>query len=168
MNPEEAKILLANSVPWIRQEWATTKKVLEAVPEEQAGYRPEPKSRTAAEIVWHTVSSEVWFLDGLTKGAFAMSEAERPEEVKSVGDMIAWYEREAPPLLEKLESLPAEKLVEPLSFFGLYTYPAVIYLNFLIAHTIHHRGQLAVYIRPMGGRLPSIYGGSADEPFEKP
>jgi uncharacterized damage-inducible protein DinB len=29
---------------------------------------------------------------------------------------------------------------------------------------IHHRGQLSVYIRPMGGRVPSIYGPSADDP----
>ena len=168
MTPEEANVLLAYCVPWIRQEWATTKKVLEAVPTERTEYRPDPKSRTAAEVAWHAISSEVWFLEGLTRGGFEMSEAERPPEVTSISDMIAWYERKAPPLLEKLEALPAEKLAEPLSFFGLYNYPAVVYLNFLIGHAIHHRGQLAVYIRPMGGRLPSIYGGSADEPFEKP
>ncbi len=32
----------------------------------------------------------------------------------------------------------------------------------LIFDLIHHRGQLATYIRPMGGSVPSIYGPSAD------
>ena len=34
-----------------------------------------------------------------------------------------------------------------------------------LLHTIHHRGQLSTYLRPMGGKVPSIYGGSADEPM---
>jgi uncharacterized damage-inducible protein DinB len=32
-------------------------------------------------------------------------------------------------------------------------------------HSIHHRGELATYLRPMGSKVPSIYGGSYDEPF---
>ncbi len=30
---------------------------------------------------------------------------------------------------------------------------------------IHHRGQLSTYIRPMGGKVPSIYGPSGDDPM---
>jgi uncharacterized damage-inducible protein DinB len=44
--------------------------------------------------------------------------------------------------------------------------PAVTYLGFMNSHSIHHRGQLSVYLRPMGAKVPSIYGGSADEPFQ--
>jgi len=43
--------------------------------------------------------------------------------------------------------------------------PAVNYLTFVEKHSIHHRGQLATYLRPMGSKVPDIYGGSADEPF---
>jgi uncharacterized damage-inducible protein DinB len=42
----------------------------------------------------------------------------------------------------------------------------VIYLQFMLHHTIHHRGQLCAYLRPMGGKVPNIYGGSFDEPME--
>jgi uncharacterized damage-inducible protein DinB len=41
----------------------------------------------------------------------------------------------------------------------------VAYLGFLNNHMIHHRGQLSTYLRPMGAKVPSIYGGSYDEPF---
>ena len=44
--------------------------------------------------------------------------------------------------------------------------PAVAYLNFLNLHSSHHRGQLSTYLRPMGSKVPAIYGGSADEPMQ--
>jgi uncharacterized damage-inducible protein DinB len=44
----------------------------------------------------------------------------------------------------------------------------VMYLQFMLFHTIHHRGQLAAYLRPMGAKVPNIYGGSFDEPMEFP
>ena len=46
--------------------------------------------------------------------------------------------------------------------------PAVTFLNFMNVHAIHHRGQLSAYLRPMGAKVPKIYGGSADEPFQMP
>jgi len=44
--------------------------------------------------------------------------------------------------------------------------PAFSYLQFAQDHLVHHRGQLSTYLRPMGGKVPDIYGGSADEPFQ--
>jgi uncharacterized damage-inducible protein DinB len=46
--------------------------------------------------------------------------------------------------------------------------PAAFYLQFLNNHSIHHRGELATYLRPMGSKVPQIYGGSYDEPFQPP
>ena len=50
----------------------------------------------------------------------------------------------------------------PIDFRGLFTFPAYAFLQSGISHTIHHRGQLSTYLRPMGGRVPSIYGESYD------
>ena len=38
------------------------------------------------------------------------------------------------------------------------------FLWFILFDSIHHRGQLSTYLRPMGGKVPAIYGPSADEP----
>jgi uncharacterized damage-inducible protein DinB len=46
--------------------------------------------------------------------------------------------------------------------------PNVMYLGFMTNHSVHHRGQLSTYLRAMNAHVPSIYGGSADEPFEMP
>jgi uncharacterized damage-inducible protein DinB len=58
-----------------------------------------------------------------------------------------------------------EQLLTPVEFFGVFNLPAALYLGFLNNHSIHHRGELATYLRPMGSKVPSIYGGSYDEPF---
>jgi len=50
----------------------------------------------------------------------------------------------------------------------VFRLPAAMYLGFELNHTVHHRGQLSAYLRPMGAKVPDIYGGSADEPFQAP
>lgn len=168
MQPDQAKFLAEFFLPWIQHEWETTKKVIVAIPEDKKDYRPEPKARTAAELAWHIASTDAWFFEGIIEGEFKMEESQQPAEIENVAGIIAWYEKTTPPLLERVRSLPAEKLAKPISFFGMDEHAAAEYLNFAVVHTVHHRGQLAVYLRPMGSKVPSIYGGSADEPFEMP
>jgi uncharacterized damage-inducible protein DinB len=43
--------------------------------------------------------------------------------------------------------------------------PDVMYLGLANNHSMHHRGQLAAYLRAMGSKVPAMYGGSADEPM---
>ena len=168
MTPEQATFLSGIELTHIREEWGITRKILEAVPDDNLGYRPDPKARDAIDLCWHIAMCEVWFLESLLSGEFSMEEPQRPENVKTPADVVAWYEERVPGLIEKVAEIPGEQMATPLSFFGAFNYPAVIYLSFAVAHTVHHRGQLATYLRPMGSKVPAIYGGSADEPFEIP
>ena len=59
-----------------------------------------------------------------------------------------------------------EQLAKEIDFFGMMKQPAIGFVDFANNHGIHHRGQLAAYLRAMGSTVPSIYGGSADEPFQ--
>jgi hypothetical protein len=70
-----------------------------------------------------------------------------------------------PPLLAQVATLPAAKLAHDVTF-AKWTQPAVTYLSLDMSHGIHHRGQLSAYLRPMGAKVPSIYGPSADEPLQ--
>ena len=49
-------------------------------------------------------------------------------------------------------------LLRLVDFYGLRTFPAIGLLQLILNHTIHHRGQLSTYLRPMGAKVPSIYG----------
>jgi len=91
-----------------------------------------------------------------------------PAVPATVAEILQWYDGNVPALTEKLKGLTGEQLSKAINFYNLWNYPAAMYLNFWNAHSIHHRGYLAAYLRAMNARVPSIYGGSADEPFEMP
>lgn len=165
MNPEQAAFAAQVFLPGIEREYATTKKVLAAVTESGKSYRPDPNSRTAFEIASHIASSDVWFLNGIAKGEFVGGEEQK---FGSVAEIVAFYEKEFPAALAKVKELPPDKLAKIVPAFGMFNLPAVAYLGFLNNHSIHHRGQLAAYLRPMGSKVPAIYGGSFDEPMQMP
>ena len=150
-------------------EFPATCKVLAAVKDDNRDYRPDPKSRTAWELATHLATADVWFLDSIIGGSFAWNqEAAKQTEAsfRTVSDIVDFYKREFPVRLERLRALPAAKLTEPVDFFGLFKWPGVQYIGFASNHSMHHRGQLAAYLRAMGSRVPAIYGGSADEPMQ--
>jgi len=165
MNPEQGKFLCKIFCDTIQNEFETTKKVIRAVPDDKKSYKPDPKSMTAHELAWHIATSEVFFLDGVLAGKFEMS-GEQPAPPPTIGAILEWYDNVHKERIAKLQSLAADKLVQSLEFFGVMQLPAVAFLNLMNLHTSHHRGQLSTYLRPMGAKVPSIYGGSADEPFQ--
>ncbi len=166
MTPEQAKFLADFFLATCEREHPATRKVIAAIPEAKRDYRPDPKSRTAFELAWHIAQTEVWFADGVARGEFQPEEETRPAHIQTVADVLAFYDQNFPPVLARLKALSAEKLAQKLAFYGVYNEPAVVYLSFLHSHTAHHRGQLAAYLRPMGSKVPNIYGGSADEPWQ--
>ena len=111
----------------------------------------------------HLAGADIWFLDSILNGAFERREGEaklkgrRPRRPSSPTGTSTF-----PAKLEQVLALPDHKFTEMIDFFGMKN-PAIVYLNFALVHGVHHRGQLSGYLRPMGGKVPSIYGGSADE-----
>jgi len=164
MNADQAKFLVEYFAKMMETEVPTTAKVIAAVPEDRKDYKPDEKSRSAWDLAKHLATADVSFLDGIIKGAFAFDEPE-PPGLNTVEDLVTFYSREMPAKLTQLRGLPAEKLTEPVDFFGVMKMPNAAYIGFAQNHSVHHRGQLAAYLRAMGGKVPSIYGGSADEPF---
>ena len=165
MTTEEAKLLCKIFVDTIQQETETTKKVMRAIPEDKKSYKPEAKSMSAHELAWHIATSEVWFLDSVLAGQFTMSD-EPPAAPPTISAIVSWYEINHRDRLNKVKALAADKLTKPVPLFGMMELPAVAYLNILNLHSAHHRGQLSSYLRPMGSKVPAIYGGSADEPMQ--
>ncbi len=149
----------------LEREMETTAKVVAAIPDNQRDYRPDPKARTAWELAWHIVSTEVQMLEEIAEMKFSM-EPRYPDEPKNVADMVKWYKEHLPPAATKVRKLTAQQLLTPVDFYGAFKFPDFVYISFVGKHSIHHRGQLSTYLRPMGSKIPSIYGGSADEPWQ--
>ncbi len=64
--------------------------------------------------------------------------------------------------LERVRAMSGEQLVGIIDLFGMMQAPAVGFVQMCVKHSVHHRGQLSAYLRSMGGKVPSIYGPSAD------
>jgi uncharacterized damage-inducible protein DinB len=91
-----------------------------------------------------------------------------PAAPDSSQEIASRYESGLTAALAKVKALNGAQLAKPINFMNVFEMPAVIYLQFLNNHCIHHRGQLSTYLRAMNAHVPSIYGGSADEPFQMP
>jgi uncharacterized damage-inducible protein DinB len=111
----------------------------------------------------------VWFLDSIIKGQFVWDpEAAKAVETqfKTVNDVVEFYKRVFPAKLQELRTMSPDKLTRTVDFFGFFQSPAVSLMGMANNHGIHHRGQLAAYLRAMGSKVPAIYGASADEPMQ--
>jgi uncharacterized damage-inducible protein DinB len=166
LTPEFVLGYRAMMLDGVAREAEITKKVIGAVPDAKADFRPDPNARTAKELAWHLANSDVQFLDGIADLKFNM---ETPDhKPATAAEVVDWYDKNIQRGVARVAAMSAEQLLTPVEFFGVFNLPAVLYLGFLNNHSIHHRGELATYLRPMGSKVPSIYGGSYDEPFNPP
>jgi uncharacterized damage-inducible protein DinB len=141
-----------------------TKKVISGIPEDGKSYKPDPKARSAHELAWHIVNEDVVFLQ---KVADMKIEMTPPDPAPAtIAEILHWYDENFPRAIKRVRDMTAEQLMTPVRFFGFKAEPLFHYLILLNNHSVHHRGQLSTYLRPMRSKVPSIYGGSADEPFQ--
>jgi uncharacterized damage-inducible protein DinB len=166
LTPEFALAYRAMMLDGVVRETECTKKVIAAIPDAKSDYKPDLHARTAKELAWHIANSDIQFLDGIADLKFNMETPEHKPETSV--EVVAWYDENIKRGVARVAAMTAEQLMTPVSFFGVFNFPAVFYLGFLNNHSIHHRGELATYLRPMGSKVPSIYGGSYDEPFVPP
>jgi uncharacterized damage-inducible protein DinB len=166
ITPEFAQGYCAVMLDGITREAEVTKKVIAAVPDAKSDYRPDPCARTAKELAWHLANTDVQFLNGIADLNFNMANPENKPQTST--EVVAWYDENLKRGAARVAAMTAEQLLTPINFYNVFNLPAVFYLGFLNNHSIHHRGELATYLRPMGSKVPAIYGGSYDEPFQPP
>jgi uncharacterized damage-inducible protein DinB len=163
MNAEQARAVRDAFAGSIESEAATTRRVIAAVPNGNRDYKPDAKSRTAWEIATHIATSDIWFADGILAGNFAWTgEPALPKEFTDPAAVAKWHETHLADRLGKIRAMSPEQLLQDTDFFGTRG-PAVTFMAAFNNHHIHHRGQLAAYLRAAGSKVPAIYGMSADE-----
>lgn len=148
--------------PALLNEHRITSSVIEAIPADKGDYRPDAISKSALDLAWHLAATEAFFMSAVAKGAFEFVPNPRPESIKTSADLAAWSKESFNTHYQALQSLSDDQLMKVIDFRGMFQMPAVMYLGFLLHHTVHHRGQLSQYLRPMGAKVPAIYGESYD------
>jgi len=148
----------------IRNEMPIFVKVMKAVPPDQAGYKPHSRSTSSGDLLWLLATELDDACTLIDRGE--VSYVERPGP--GVAASIAAYEKHAAALETRLAALDDVKWDSKarLTMNGKVVWEATLgdmLFGFLL-DAIHHRGQLSSYLRPMGAKVPSIYGPSADDP----
>lgn len=148
------------------EEYPTFLKVFRALPQDKPDYRPHPRSRSAGELVWLLVCEEQACSQWADTGKVDWKET---PPTKSLEETIAAYEKAHAALARRLQKLDdntwEEKKVQLVvgGQGGYYELPLGEMLWAVMFDAVHHRGQLSLYIRLAGGKVPSIYGPSADD-----
>ena len=139
-------------------------KVLKAIPQAKLDYRPDPKSRTAIEIAWVLAQEEGSLLALLDQGVVEWKEEKPPARIEEI---VATFERNAAGVNERLKKLDEAGWTKKgrilMGGGGAWEDTIEQFVRGFLFDAIHHRGQLTTYLRPMGGKVPSIYGPSADD-----
>jgi len=148
------------------QEHPTFVKVMRAVPADKMDYRPHPRSRSAAELVWVQVLEKNCWFELLDTGSITWKVPPAPPGLE---EMIADYEKAHAKLARRLKRLADKRWNKEMTRFLLgdrVVFETVMGHMFWtgLFDAIHHRGQLSTYLRPMGSKVPAIYTASADDP----
>jgi len=138
-------------------------KVLKAVPPDQAAYKPHPRSTSAGDLVWLLAAELQDACEIIDRGEVNLAERPAP----GVAESVAAYEKNAANLKARLAKVDDAKWDSQaqLKVGGQVIWQATLgdMLFGFLFDAIHHRGQISSYLRPMGAKVPSIYGPSADD-----
>lgn len=139
-------------------------RVLRAMPDGQLDYTPHERSTNAGNLAWQLAEEQRVLSGLLDTGVVDWKPRPRPATVAEI--VKAWDDATAE-LRTRIEKLDEAKLASTASFAmgdaGTWNDTVGNMLWGFLFDMVHHRGQLSAYLRPMGGKVPAIYGPSADD-----
>lgn len=156
-------------LPEFDREMGQTRKLLERVPDGQFDWRPHPTSVTLGRLAEHLTEMPLWASTTMTQGSLEMT-TERPgyQRPATRDAVLAMFDANLKAGRSNLSGKTDAEFLAPWTLTAagkeVFTMPKVAVMrNFVLNHMVHHRGQLSVYLRMLGVKIPSIYGPSGDE-----
>ncbi|MBX3440931.1 MAG: DinB family protein [Planctomyces sp.] len=164
--------LAESLLPEFDQEMASTRKVLERMPDDKLGWKAHPRSNSIGWVGSHLVEIPGW-VEGVLKEPTWEShppggEPYRTPVLRSRQEMLEAFDRHVAAARRALESTPDEEIVKEWSLLEqgkpIITMPRIgVMRTFILNHTIHHRAFLCAYYRLNDIPVPGLYGPSGDE-----
>ena len=154
-------------LPEYDREIATTRAVIEAVRDLDLAWRPNRGARSLGELVTHLSGIPAWTSIVMTREAYDVADTLATPRPGSLATLLERFETGAcagrTTLVGRIDGeLTVDWKLERKGH-AVFTLPRISVVRVLVLnHLIHHRGQLSVYLRMRGARVPSIYGPTAD------
>ena len=149
-------------------EMGTTRKLLDRVPDDKLSWKPHEKSRTLGSLATHLSNLPYWGDPIMNSPSLDLTAT--PPGVEAMGsraEILSHFDglvRRTRTLLDKTDGELAALWTLKRGGQEMFSVPRVAaFRSFILYHSVHHRGQLSVYLRMIGVPIPAIYGPSADE-----
>lgn len=157
-------------LPEYDHEFATARRLLERVPEEDFGWKPHERSFTMGQLAHHIANLAFWCTTTVQTTDLELDSLGdlRPAIPVSRAELLAQFDAQVASARQALAGCGDSEMMSPWTLrkggHEIFTLPKVAAIrSFVMNHMIHHRGQLSVYLRLRNVPLPAIYGPSADE-----
>lgn len=155
----------------LEHELASTRRVLERLPEDKFGWKPHEKSYSLGTLAFHIANLVFWQKISFTESGFDLAGSPPPEkgaDLPGKEELLKKFDENVEALHAALAEVADEHLGEPWTLrhgeHEIFTSKrADVMRRFGISHMVHHRGQLTVYLRLLDIPVPGVYGPSADE-----
>ena len=159
-------------LPEFDHEMGVTRKLLERVPDADLGWKPHHKSFSLGDLAAHLAQIPHWSAAILDRPSYDIETVESGDRTSPArgADVVAAFDQAVAAARARLSSKSDGELMAPWTLKkggqDMFTAPALAaFKSFIVNHSIHHRGQLSVYLRLRNVPLPSMYGPTADEPM---
>lgn len=155
-------------LPHFDHEAASTRRILECVPEDKLSFKPHSKSMSLGQLAGHVADLPAFLSVMIETDELELSTAEfKPFLPKTRAELLEHFDQQAAAARALLAKTDEKKMAETwrLTFKGgtvMHGIRREVLLT-TIAHQVHHRGQLTVYLRLNDVKFPGVYGPSADE-----
>ena len=158
-------------LPEYDHELATTRRLLERVPEAELGWKPHDKSMTLGQLAGHVANIPFWLSATLAAPFYDVGAADKAATLEPPASreiLLKEFDEKVKKARASLATTSDAEMMAPWTLKNagqeIFTMPRVTAIrSFVMNHLIHHRGQLSVYLRLKDVPLPSIYGPTADE-----
>lgn len=155
-------------LPELDQEAATTRRLIERLPQARFAWRPHAKSYTLHDLAAHLVNVFAWGPITLSTSELDVAQPFEKRRFETAAQLLQELDRNVGAYRAALAQATDAELSASWTFRAgprvFFTQPKVVVLRgFVMNHMIHHRGQLSVYLRLLDVPVPSIYGPSADD-----
>ncbi|HQR46778.1 MAG TPA: DinB family protein [Thermoanaerobaculia bacterium] len=153
------------------REASTTRKLLERCPDSKLGWQPHPKSMTLGKLATHLATIPSMVASSVLKDGLDLATVAPTPPLGTTAEILGAFDAACGGAKAAMAQLDDARALASwtLSRDGvtLLSMPRIAFLRtILLNHSIHHRGQLSVYLRLLDVPVPAIYGRSADEnPF---
>ena len=155
-------------LPEFDHEMTTTRKVLERVPEDRFDWKPHAKSSSMRDLAQHVATIPMWGQVTLAQSEIDLAGFPPPVPATTRAELLKLFDDNVAAARTALTAAADAEMTAPWSLkqggHTIFSMPkAAVWRSFVMSHVIHHRAQLAVYLRLNDIPVPSIYGPSADE-----